>query len=286
MRIAIISGGKYKSETSHNAASHLYDKLHDRVTNLHMVRVDSNGDWKSLGLKTNMYKVLPQVDHVIDLRHDKKSVEEVKLIKMLKLLEHVTDNYENDFVKKLCYQLDINHPRYFMIRREETNIQSVMHDMWRRVHLPIRILPNSYNNTSLYTYEYNEAINHIKYLQSKGEDVVIEELQDKHILRIVSIRNLRGKNVYMTLPHILNNRKNVKLDQIVDESHMKELENILTKLYKVLDHKILAVEFTIHANKIQISAISTKLDLSESGIDHKLISDLGVTFEEILKAAS
>jgi hypothetical protein len=212
MRTAIIGGGQYRNEISVNAARHLYNHLYDKSESLHMVTVDREGQWHNKGLLTDMHKVLPKVDNVIDLRFGKRDADEARLIKSLKLTDHLIDNYDNEYVKKLCHQLDIDHNRYFIIRKEEKNINIVLHKMWRKMHLPVRIIPNSYNNSSIITYEYGEVLKHVKYLIMKNEDIVIEEITQGVRFKVLSIRNFRNKSVYITLPHAVNNIHNKGLN--------------------------------------------------------------------------
>ncbi|MEN9338331.1 MAG: hypothetical protein RI945_56 [Candidatus Parcubacteria bacterium] len=205
-KIAILRGGQADYHRSMKSGANILLsllKLEEECEVLDVV-IDINEKWFEKGVPSDPHRVFSKADFYIDFT-EYKHADYHDLAEKLNVMQVFKNDFINNLnrvnVKRIFRQIDINTPRYEVIR-DDKNLDSKLKDIWNRFHTPIVIkeVEHHFNEKSLITYSFPEALNKAKYILKKGGEVLIEEHAEGKYLSIVAIPDYRGEDIYVPTP--------------------------------------------------------------------------------------
>jgi D-alanine-D-alanine ligase-like ATP-grasp enzyme len=235
--IAILRGGNKDYHRSiKNGVNILLSlaKWQDECSVLDVV-IDREANWFEKGIPSDPHKVFSKADYYIDLTEHENEGHH-NLANKLNVGQIFKNTFSNNIdrvnIKRLLKQLNIDSPRYEVIR-SENNLEHRLKDIWTRFHTPIVIKEAShrFNMKSLLTFSFSEALSKARSILEEGGDVIVEEYVDGKYISIVSIPDYRGEDIYMPTPvEVINinnkmrhvNGKTIKDKYLIEHNHEKK----------------------------------------------------------------
>lgn len=294
MKIAILHGGKVRSKYSTRSANEIYKDYLCKSCHkdIHMYRIDSEGNIYDNNLKSDPYRIFPLVDQVIDTTYDHPKKSDYKiLLHKLNIKTHMSSEIDNYEFRKVLCQLDVDCANHYVIRKDDEKVKDLIHDMWRKIHFPIKIKSNQKLVPSIVTCNPQEALDHVCDIIAKNDDVIIDDYSAKKIYVAFSIKNFRGEEVYVSpTVELIDNKDNrnrpiryVKPLNMTDFQKSR-VTQILKDVTYHLDANINKFEYTINkSGDIKIMHISQKSDYHEGKIMYHVFKDYSISFADIIK---
>ena len=293
MKIVILHGGSIRAFNSLQNARAIYADFvkKGKTSDVTMYEVDTEGNLLQAGVKTSVHAVFPLIDHVIDTTFLHKFKTEYKnLAHKLGVAMHLSTEIDNYNHRKILNQIDIDHPSHYVIKSSDENKSYMLHEMWRKMHMPIIIKSPKKFTSSLVTYNPQEALEYIIGIHARGDDAVIDEYSRHKVYTIFTIKRYRGEHIYTTPVVELFKSKNLTASKskyiqasMLSDSNKKSLYNAAKSVALHIDDSIVRVNLSVDkAGNIKVLHTSTKPDYHEGQIMYGVFGDYGINFADIL----
>ncbi len=285
MRVAIIYDDIHKKIEQEESANSIFTELFDYTKKIHKIFIDQHGDWSVGGVKTLAHAVLPLVDYVIDLRSGKKDIKLEKLLHDFNIKSLFKHNDEESNIRKIMHQINIDTPNHITIKKDLDNIIDAIHDIWRKIHLPVIVKSENKNTTELKTHDVRELYNHVLYIHKKGHDALIDQAVSGKEYTLITINNFRGQKIYASpLKEIITIKMKRRLyfAHGLSENQKKEMLEKAIKVHSVLDVKILEQNFVYGKQGPVLMSVNSKPTYKNESDLKTHFKDSGITFADIL----
>ncbi len=130
-------------------------------------------------MPSDPHKVFSKIDYYIDFTNNfKESYHD--LAKKLKVKPLFQDEYLNSLnrlsIARLLGQLNIKVPKYEVIRKSD-NLELSLKNIWLKFQMPLVIkdIKHNFNEKSLLTYSFLEALNQTRKILNENDEVIIQE---------------------------------------------------------------------------------------------------------------
>lgn len=290
MKIAILYGGKLKSQISEKNAKGIYFDAIKKLPegDINFCHVDGVGNIYEGKLRSSIHKIFPKLDAIIDTTHEhSERATHHELAYKLGIRLVFANDVDNHEYRKVLSQLDINHPEHFIIKKEEGQsgeLTEILHTMWRKVHMPITIKSVKNISSKLLTYSPLEALNHILDIHKKDDDALIDVSPVGKIFTVINIKKYGGQEYYNTpIVEIFENSKNRNLHtSYYPATHLSQRvkDDIYKKSHEVSRHivdKLVKIDFCIgRKNKLIVTHVHTKINYHEGEVAHSIFKDYGI----------
>jgi D-alanine-D-alanine ligase-like ATP-grasp enzyme len=229
--------------------------------------------------------VLPFIDYVIDLRHSGKDAKLEKLLHDFNIKSILKYNDEESNIRKIMHQMDIDTPNHITIKKDVDNIIDAIHDVWRKIHLPVIVKSENKNTTELKTHDVRELYNHVLYIHKKGHHALIDQAVPGKEYTLVTINNFRGQKIYASpLKEIITIKMKRRLyfAHSLSDIQKKEIFEKAIKAHSILDSKILEQNFVYGKQGPVLISVNSKPTYKNDSDLRTHFKDSGITFADII----
>lgn len=274
--IAILRGGnKDRTRSLQNGARAILAlaKYNDEVRVLDVV-IDEDNHWYERGIPSSPHKVFSQVDYYLDFTANDKA-EYHNLAKKLAVKAIFNDEYLKSLnrvsLNRLLNQLNIATPKYEIVRNDD-NVELSLKNIWNKFQLPIVIkeVKHTFNENSLLTYAYLEALKQIRKILERGSEVMIQEYADGKYISVALLPGyMEEENYTPTAIESINFRPykpdwdKQKIDQkclIGHDCEKNSFTFVDTELKKDIQDFAKNIQKTILANQYSMMDLALKQD--------------------------
>lgn len=285
MRIAIISGGKNKSKISSESADNIFLDLEPHAVKVLNIKINDKGEWTQNGIKTTPHSSLIHVDHILDMTHDTHDQPTKDFIKKLGVRHVLTEEHNHEFIRGLARQLEINFPKYHIIKKDGDVISNI-HKKWREIHMPIYVRGASNKVLTIDTHNPEELYRHVLHIHDKNHDVIIDEKVIGRKYSLVSIANFRGQDIYTTpiIEKMITNRKLFLSAKSLNEDQKTEINNLAKKIHTTTGGLLLKHDFVMSKNGPVLVNVETRPAYTKTSSFYDMLNSSGINFLEIVKS--
>lgn len=301
MKIAIVRGGKQiisrRNRSIASGANLLRYGTSENVI-LSDIHIDESGMYVHDGISKKSLEILPFYDFYLDTTGSGQRIKGL---------------YNEIFRHPFRAQSDINRvlimrgisiPKYIILRYDINNNTStsdmavnelhytkIMYNLWRTMHMPIVIASDSKDYTTILTSNYNDALEHIRYLFSRQSDIIISEYKDGDTYTVTTMPDYRGEKLYIPIVHkILKNKYALSCNNLTRHDLNKEnLDNLINYIRKA--HNELAINHPVQwdivkgrGNDLHIVKVNISPDFHPESKFMKSINSTGVNVIDMLRA--
>lgn len=294
-KIAVIRGGAPEVSTLESGKELIYSL----VKNNHSIKdviVDKNGVWFESGKETDAHLIFTVCDYYIDLVDRKKAGNHHALARSMGVKELLSSGdmpgLGRDDVFRILRQHNILVPDTDVIRHFEDLNYELLHKIWNTYHTPILVRPAHFTKSieSKLIRNFNHLGEFIKSVFDGYNDAMIVTYKESDHFHVATVKNLRGEEVYTSLPIKSTPKKHSKPDKnttldfprLTEEDKM-QLEKKSKEIMSVLPFETFAgLDFIKTKNGFMLVDVNPHPNIASGSRFMRSLETTGVTPAEIV----